>query len=359
MTDMEKDALRRKIAVMEAAERGQRIEIRKLGESGWSLSPNPEWNWQKFDYRIGAEESVRRDPNKTPEICPPWGEGWWALPNGVLPIQGDEMFSVFVGRWVDRNHRQWRNPCGDRWYRRRIEQPTEQKESHSDSLPLGRLSARRMDPPRGFAGTVRPELCDQAKIPVTCPDPGEGYEGIPPTEWPTAGCDYWDWFHNEWVPLRAPADATYDRWFRRPLTHHEIGEPLKIDNATLDWLRMGRIREHTESRFKIGDFVRITKGTFSGTAGEVFSLERIEDGLVQVAEIGGESVASFFDSELEPWHPNPGELVKIVGPSKTGWKNRIGEKVQVHQIEENGDIYIIPIDHRGNVYPLSSLEPTE
>ena len=45
--------LAEKIAVMQAAERGEEIEIRAYGSSKWHLLAQYfAWNWRDFDYRV-------------------------------------------------------------------------------------------------------------------------------------------------------------------------------------------------------------------------------------------------------------------------------------------------------------------
>jgi len=44
--------LAEKIAVMQAAERGEKIECRFLWEESWQSVPTPMWNWDKLDYRV-------------------------------------------------------------------------------------------------------------------------------------------------------------------------------------------------------------------------------------------------------------------------------------------------------------------
>lgn len=48
-----------KIAVMQAYERGEKIEAKSNGVSTrWSVNYDPRWNWSSFDYRIAAPEPV-------------------------------------------------------------------------------------------------------------------------------------------------------------------------------------------------------------------------------------------------------------------------------------------------------------
>lgn len=45
--------LAEKIAVMQAAERGEEIEVRACGSSDWHLPAQYfAWNWRDFDYRV-------------------------------------------------------------------------------------------------------------------------------------------------------------------------------------------------------------------------------------------------------------------------------------------------------------------
>ena len=44
--------LAEKIAVMQAAERGEEIEGRHLWSKSWMNIPTPTWNWDEFDYRV-------------------------------------------------------------------------------------------------------------------------------------------------------------------------------------------------------------------------------------------------------------------------------------------------------------------
>ena len=49
--------LAEKIAVMQAAEAGKKIEClsRQSSDDKWFWLPNPLWNWQGFDYRVKPE----------------------------------------------------------------------------------------------------------------------------------------------------------------------------------------------------------------------------------------------------------------------------------------------------------------
>lgn len=44
--------LAEKIAVMQAAERGEEIEGRHLRSKSWMYIPTPAWDWDKYDYRV-------------------------------------------------------------------------------------------------------------------------------------------------------------------------------------------------------------------------------------------------------------------------------------------------------------------
>lgn len=44
--------LAEKIAVMQAAERGEQIEAKYKYASEWILTSNPAWDWGGFDYRV-------------------------------------------------------------------------------------------------------------------------------------------------------------------------------------------------------------------------------------------------------------------------------------------------------------------
>jgi len=47
--------LQEKIAVMQAAAEGKKIEFRDLVYVAWADCPNPKWNWGYFDYRVKPE----------------------------------------------------------------------------------------------------------------------------------------------------------------------------------------------------------------------------------------------------------------------------------------------------------------
>lgn len=47
--------LAKKIAVMQAAERGEKIEVRNLNQIQWTRTNYPHWNWVDFDYRVAPK----------------------------------------------------------------------------------------------------------------------------------------------------------------------------------------------------------------------------------------------------------------------------------------------------------------
>lgn len=47
---------REKIAVMDAAHRGEKIECKSNRHVDiWSVIPNPVWNWDEYDYRVAVK----------------------------------------------------------------------------------------------------------------------------------------------------------------------------------------------------------------------------------------------------------------------------------------------------------------
>lgn len=56
---------REMIEVMEAYERGEKVEMRY--ESGWDSQPYPVWNWAIYDYRIAATPDTINWDHVAPE----------------------------------------------------------------------------------------------------------------------------------------------------------------------------------------------------------------------------------------------------------------------------------------------------
>ena len=50
--------LAEKIAVMQAAVRGETIECAINGREDWELNLSPAWNWDQFDYRVKPQPKV-------------------------------------------------------------------------------------------------------------------------------------------------------------------------------------------------------------------------------------------------------------------------------------------------------------
>lgn len=48
--------LKEKIEVMQAAERGEKIEVATAGSNVWVETPNPGWQWLDCDYRVAPPE---------------------------------------------------------------------------------------------------------------------------------------------------------------------------------------------------------------------------------------------------------------------------------------------------------------
>lgn len=44
--------LKEKIAVMQAADDGKKIQVSLKGEANWFGIDAPAWNWDRFDYRV-------------------------------------------------------------------------------------------------------------------------------------------------------------------------------------------------------------------------------------------------------------------------------------------------------------------
>lgn len=51
--------IREKIEVMEAFERGERIEFTQEPIISWASAPGPNWDWSRFDYRIKPAKKMR------------------------------------------------------------------------------------------------------------------------------------------------------------------------------------------------------------------------------------------------------------------------------------------------------------
>lgn len=80
--------LAEKIAVMQAAERGEEIEGRYLWNESWMNTPTPAWNWDEFDYRAKPKlqkfwvvfdkknNLIQWSLTKKPEAPPHWANDW-------------------------------------------------------------------------------------------------------------------------------------------------------------------------------------------------------------------------------------------------------------------------------------------
>ena len=82
--------LSEKIAVMQAAERGEILEYRQLGSTKWLLldSNQAGWNWIDFDFRVKPKPQkfwivfdkngnlIQWSLTKKPEAPPHWANDW-------------------------------------------------------------------------------------------------------------------------------------------------------------------------------------------------------------------------------------------------------------------------------------------
>lgn len=80
--------LAEKIAVMQAAERGEEIECKFFWDEPWLFIPTPTWNWDKFDYRVKPKPQkfwvvfdkkgnlIQWSLTKKPEAPPHWANDW-------------------------------------------------------------------------------------------------------------------------------------------------------------------------------------------------------------------------------------------------------------------------------------------
>lgn len=59
MTHPDTSTTRGKIEVMEAAEKGEKIEVarRECGDLRWTQDESPTWNWSMWEYRIAPKPS--------------------------------------------------------------------------------------------------------------------------------------------------------------------------------------------------------------------------------------------------------------------------------------------------------------
>lgn len=80
--------LAEKIAVMQAAERGEEIECKFVWDEPWLFVPTPTWNWDKFDYRVKLKPQkfwvvfdkkgnlIQWSLTKKPEALFHWANDW-------------------------------------------------------------------------------------------------------------------------------------------------------------------------------------------------------------------------------------------------------------------------------------------
>lgn len=80
--------LAEKIAVMQAAQRGEEIECRVDSFSSWQEIEVPMWNWVDFDYRVKPKlqkfwvvfdkknNLIQWSLTKKPEAPPHWANDW-------------------------------------------------------------------------------------------------------------------------------------------------------------------------------------------------------------------------------------------------------------------------------------------
>ena len=58
-TNIDTNTIEGKIAVMQAADRGEKIELCSRENNNWYISGNPIWDWSKFDYRIKVKAKIK------------------------------------------------------------------------------------------------------------------------------------------------------------------------------------------------------------------------------------------------------------------------------------------------------------
>lgn len=106
-------------------------------------------------------------------------------------------------------------------------------------------------------------------------------------------------------------------------------------------------------RFQVGDWVRILDGPDACSVVKIEADGTFDEPLF-VVRFSSEVKRLYRQSRLQPWQPQPGEKVRIVGPSITGGIAYSGNLCKVR-----GAFKTEAALANQCTYPLSSLEPAE
>lgn len=90
------------IAVMQAYEDGEKIELRSFGRNYWELCNNPVWNWDEHEYRIAVTQDsidwshVHKDFNWMARDTT--GEAWLF---STKPNHNGEVWYTILGTYAE------------------------------------------------------------------------------------------------------------------------------------------------------------------------------------------------------------------------------------------------------------------